>query len=109
MIWPTFKDATRHVLRNEGWRHRQEPAVRRALAGCLVEKADSVAMPEEKAALLIAARRWDRHLPALLDRARPLAEELDTLELYSATRGGDAAAAKKRYEDRAREAVRASA
>jgi hypothetical protein len=36
-------------------------------------------------------------------------EELDTLELYKATRGGDTAVAKKRQEDAAREAMRAAA
>jgi hypothetical protein len=35
-------------------------------------------------------------------------EELDTLELFKETRGGDAAVAKKRKEDWARESLRAA-
>jgi hypothetical protein len=50
----------------------------------------------------------DRWTYSDLAIAPPLEEELDTLDLYKATRGGDAAVAKKRKEDSAREAVRAS-
>ena len=38
-----------------------------------------------------------------------LDEELDSLELYKATRGGEMAVAKKRNEDAARQAIRAAA
>ncbi len=51
----------------------------------------------------------DRWAYSDLAIAPPCEEELDTLELYKATRGGDAAVVKKRKEDHARAALRTAA
>ena len=51
----------------------------------------------------------DRWTYSDLAIAPPREEELDTLELFRATRGGDAAVAKKRKEDDARAALRTAA
>ena len=78
--WAPFKDATRHVLRNEGWREREEPAVRRAIAACLVARADAANQRSDVdayTAALVAARKWDHRLDGLSRRAAPLARSFD--------------------------------
>ncbi len=74
--WRRFKDGTRHVLADLEWRAAREPEARRAMAACLVDAASQVEAREEQVALLVSARRWDRHLSALLAAARPLAAEM---------------------------------
>ena len=55
---------------------------------------------------LQAPDRWSYSDLAI---APPREDELDSLELFSATRGGEMAVAKKRKEDAARTAVRPAA
>jgi hypothetical protein len=50
----------------------------------------------------------DRWTYSDLAIAPPCEQELDTLDLFKATRGGEAAVVKKRKEDVARDAIRAS-
>ncbi|HET9272657.1 MAG TPA: radical SAM protein, partial [Methyloceanibacter sp.] len=63
---------------------------------------------EHKTILQECLKAPDRWTYSDLAIAPPLPEELDTLELYNATRGGNEAVAKKRKEDWAREALRAA-
>lgn len=75
-VWPSFKKATRHVLRNRKWREKHEKEVRTALATCLIRRAQTE-VEEEQISSLHAARRWDRHAPGLDELSLSLAQELD--------------------------------
>ena len=75
--WERFKDGARHVLADGGWREEREQAVKRAVAGCFVGRADAAEAPADRVAALTTARRWDRHHPPMLERSVPLAAELD--------------------------------
>lgn len=74
-VWPAFKDATRHLARDEAWRAPREEAVREALALCHLRRAEAVT-GEEKIPHLVEARRWDHRAPGLAAASRPLARDL---------------------------------
>ena len=75
--WATWKNATRHLLRNIKWRESNEQAVKTSIAECYVEKARSSESRVDKITHLIDARFWDHQLESMLEMALPLAEELD--------------------------------
>jgi hypothetical protein len=75
--WPTFKDATRHILRDLDWREDKEPVLRRELAGCYIARAGTLEDRVDRAEALEQARRWDRHHPDLDAMVQPLADDLE--------------------------------
>lgn len=85
--WQPFKDATRHVLRNEAWREREEPGVRRAIAACFLARADQAnerSDVDAYTAALITARDWDHRLDGLASRSAPLARSYDAQGIQDA-------------------------
>ena len=75
-VWPTFKEATRHILRKRSWRKKKEPAIREEIALCYIQRAQN-AEREEKISLLQTARVWDHQVSGLYEASAPLAAELD--------------------------------
>jgi hypothetical protein len=75
--WPLWKNAKRHVPFREPWHARHESEVKTALARCYATRSDSAEDQAAQVADLIEARRWDHRDAAVIDRARPLAAELD--------------------------------
>jgi uncharacterized protein YbaA (DUF1428 family) len=78
-VWPTWKNAKRHVPFREAWHEANEPRVKTALARCLAERSDTAEDQQTQVADLVSARGWDHRDEAVTDRARPLAAELDEL------------------------------
>ena len=100
-VWPLFKKATRHVLRDQVWRERREKAVRNALATCLMKQSDQ-SPEEEKIDLLQRARKWNHHVEGLIERSAPLAKALDEKgqELFAQAEAKDSyILSKKIYEE----------
>jgi hypothetical protein len=89
--WSTWKDASRHVLRDEAWVERQGKAMRGTVAGCYLRRAEQAADDAARIAALIEARRWDHHIPGLVEAAEPLAD--------AAVARGEAAAAEEAWEE----------
>ena len=75
--WTTWKNATRHLLRNTKWRKHYEGAVKTAIAQCYVSKAKAADSRVEKIDFLIQSRFWDHKLEEMLEESIPLAEDLD--------------------------------
>ena len=84
-----FRDARRHIARNDKWFLANVDDVTTAQVRCLVERARPVADPLAQAAILATARRLDHHEPSLVALAEPLAEVL--------VKEGDAARAAEDY------------
>lgn len=95
-----FRNARRHVARNEQWWKNRLAAMNAARVGCLIRQAASVDDRIGRANILGRARRIDHHDPALLAVTVPLGEELERL--------GDEARAEEKWQeayDRFRAAV----
>jgi len=69
--WPTFKDASRHVLKDLRWKARHEEPVQTAVAACYVARAAAADDEEDRAQALLAARLWDHHVAGLAALAEP--------------------------------------
>ena len=76
--WTAFKDATRHLLADTGWRQAREEDARTTVAACLVARARAADDEEDRIAALVSARRWDHHVAGLAELARPEARTLVT-------------------------------
>jgi hypothetical protein len=76
LAWTSFKDATRHMLRDLAWRQKREPLLRAELAGCWVQRADEAESRDAEVDALVEARVWDHRYPPLAERAEPLAQTL---------------------------------
>jgi hypothetical protein len=74
--WASFKDATRHVLRDLAWKAKREPLLRTEIAGCWIQRADDAEDRDAQVDALVQARFWDRHHDILAERTEPLAETL---------------------------------
>jgi len=77
-VWPTWKNAVRHRPFRTSWRDKHLASIEQAIAQCYVDRADAVETQEEQIEALLAARKWDHHLPALVAAARPLAADLES-------------------------------
>ena len=69
--WSTFKDATRHVLRDLGWKSRHQDAVQTAVAACYLARARADETDDDRDHDLLAARLWDHHVAGLAAFSRP--------------------------------------
>ncbi len=74
--WAAFKDATRHLLRDEPWRAEREAELRPALAACYLARAAAAEPQADKVEALVQARFWDRHHRDYPAQAMPLADAL---------------------------------
>lgn len=73
----TFRNARRHVPRNEAWYQKRLAEWEDALVRCYVAEAAAIDDPVAKGPVLEAARRVDHHHPALLAVTGPLGEALE--------------------------------
>lgn len=94
--WGQWKNATRHVSRDEDWQTAGLPRVKRAIAGCYLAAAEATADRRTQTDALITARSWDHHHPEI---AGPSAALADTYEAEGdqAAAEGDAQAAYTAY------------
>lgn len=86
----TFKNARRHVARNERWYDNHLPEIETARVECLVARARGQNELFDQAASLAAARKIDHRNAVLVEMAEPLAQEL--------VAKGDAAREKEDWE-----------
>lgn len=71
-----FRNARRHIARNDKWFLSNVDTVTTARVRCLVARAAPIGDPVARAAVLAQARRLDHHDDALQAAADPLADEL---------------------------------
>ncbi len=76
-VWPTWKNAIRHRPFRKSWRNKHEATIESAVARCYVKRAEKTDDQDKKVDALLAARKWNHHLPELIEVARPLAEKLE--------------------------------
>lgn len=74
--WARFKDASRVILADLGWREEHEPAIRRALSLCELRAAQAADDEEDRRAALLRARAWDHRAPGLARLLEPEAQGL---------------------------------
>lgn len=74
-----WRNARRHVARDQDWADRQEPRWTEAMVGCLVARAEALSDLEEKAVPLMYAWRLDHRSPVLLPVATVVGEQLEAL------------------------------
>jgi hypothetical protein len=72
----SFRNARRHVARNDRWFLTHVDAVTTARVRCLVARAGTQAEPLAQARVLAEARKLDHHDDVLVDMATPLAQRL---------------------------------
>ena len=89
-VWPSWKNARRHVDDRTRWIEDNDRVVRRALASCIVRQSDAADDLQGQAAGLKEARRWDRTNPDLLERQQVVADACEA--------SGDAAYAEEDWE-----------
>lgn len=75
--WQTWKNATRHVFRNEPWQSAHSGAHKTAVAECYLEKAKQTEDTRKQIDWIVEARKWDHHIAGLEELARPIAEAED--------------------------------
>lgn len=85
--WTAWKNATRHISRNNAWHDEHRPAVNRAMAGCYVQRAAAAADAQGRADELITGRRYDHHHPELVAQARALSKDFDAQGEAAAANG----------------------
>ncbi len=76
-VWPMWKNAVRHRPFRTSWRDKHVAEIERSIAQCYVDRAEKVETETEQIEALLAARKWDHHLPGLIAAARPLAAALE--------------------------------
>lgn len=76
-IWPRWKDATRHVMKNTAWQDKNIGMIKTEVSACYVSRAATLSDEGERAAALIEARRYDFRYPPLLEAAGALATVYD--------------------------------
>ena len=74
--WGHYKDATRHRLSDLAWAAEARPGVDTAIAACHLAAAAAAEGREAHVRALVAARRADRHHPAVKEQTRALAATL---------------------------------
>lgn len=87
----TFRDARRHVSRNERWQNTHQATFDTAQIDCYVRRADGLTEPMDKVLALSTARRIDHHSDTVLERTKPLGALLEER--------GDLAKAEERWDD----------
>jgi tetratricopeptide (TPR) repeat protein len=75
--WQLWKDAIRHIARDEDWRARTEGPMRSSVAGCYVILAQQAAERGAQIEALTSARFWDHRHEGMRALAEPLAARLE--------------------------------
>jgi tetratricopeptide (TPR) repeat protein len=73
--WSHYKNATRHRLPDLAWAAEARPAIDTAIAECQLAAAAAAPTPAEAHRALVAARRANRHHPAVKEATRARAAE----------------------------------
>ncbi len=75
--WEAWRMARWHVFRDKRYHETHEADVERAVADCHGLRSEDAETEEARIEDLVAGRKWDHHSDVVLDRARPLAAELE--------------------------------